>query len=314
MRHVQKGMPHILSLDETDGRREMTKKKMYPRYFLIATILVYLIFFIVPGILGVVYSFTDKTIYSGSEIHFTGLDNYIQLIKQNRFVTGMKNTFSFTIITTIVKNVVGFGLALALNQKLKTKKYLRAIYYLPVILSTLIVAQIFRAMLLPDKGLISQFLGIFSANLAHFDWLGTKSTAMYMVMLVDIWKGAGYCMVIYLAGLQAVPTDCYEAAYIDGANGWQVFWKITLPLMIGSVSINVLLCMIGGLKVFDLILALTKGGPGMATQVLNTTIFSYFGSGALSTGCAANVMLTIFVVLCFVLMKKLFGKWEEKTL
>ncbi len=292
----------------------MSKKKIYPRYFLVITILVYFVFFVLPGVLGIVYSFTDKTIYSGSELEFVGLKNYIQLIKQNRFVTGMKNTFSFTIITTIAKNVLGFGLALALNKKLKTKNYLRAVYYLPVILSTLIVAQIFRAMLLPDKGIISQFLGLFSAELAHFDWLGTKSTAMYMVMLVDIWKGAGYCMVIYLAGLQAVPKDCYEAAYIDGASEGKVFWKITLPLMISSVSINVLLCIIGGLKVFDLILALTKGGPGMATQVLNTTIFSYFGSGALSTGCAANVILTIFVVICFGVIKKLFGKWEEKVL
>ena len=183
----------------------MSKKKIYPRYFLVITILVYFVFFVLPGVLGIVYSFTDKTIYSGSELEFVGLKNYIQLIKQNRFVTGMKNTFSFTIITTIAKNVLGFGLALALNKKLKTKNYLRAVYYLPVILSTLIVAQIFRAMLLPDKGIISQFLGLFSAELAHFDWLGTKSTAMYMVMLVDIWKGAGYCMVIYLAGLQAVP-------------------------------------------------------------------------------------------------------------
>lgn len=292
----------------------MNKKKIYPRYFLIATILVYLIFYVLPGILGIIYSFTDKTIYSGSELRFVGLRNYIQLIRQNRFITGMKNTFSFTIITTVFKNVLGFGLALALNQKLKTKNTLRAVYYLPVILSTLIVAEIFRAMLLPDKGIVSQFLGLFSSELAHFDWLGTKATAMYMVMIVDIWKGAGYCMVIYLAGLQAVPRDCYEAAVIDGANGWNTFWKITLPLMISSVSINVLLCIIGGLKVFDLIIALTNGGPGMATQVLNTTIYSYFGSGALSTGCAANVLLTILVVFFFAIIKKGFSKWEDKTL
>ena len=291
----------------------MNKKKMYPRYFVIATVAVYLIFYIIPSILGLVYSFTDKTIYSGNTIHFVGIKNYLQLIKQNRFVTGMKNTFSFTIITTVFKNVLGFGLAIALNQKLKTKNALRAVYYLPVILSTLIIAEIFRAMLLPDKGIVSQFLGIFSADLAHFDWLGTKSTAMYMVMLVDIWKGAGYCMVIYLAGLQAVPGDCYEAATIDGATGWQTFWKITLPLMVSTVSTNVLLCIIGGLKVFDMIIAMTNGGPGMSTQVLNTTIYSYFGSGALSTGCAANVLLTILVVICFVIIKKGFGKWEEKT-
>lgn len=223
----------------------------------------------------------------------------------------MKNTFSFTIITTVFKNVLGFGLAIALNQKLKTKNALRAVYYLPVILSTLIIAEIFRAMLLPDKGIVSQFLGIFSADLAHFDWLGTKSTAMYMVMLVDIWKGAGYCMVIYLAGLQAVPGDCYEAATIDGATGWQTFWKITLPLMVSTVSTNVLLCIIGGLKVFDIIIAMTNGGPGMSTQVLNTTIYSYFGSGALSTGCAANVLLTILVVICFVIIKRIWKMGGE---
>ena len=94
----------------------MNKKKMYPRYFVIATVAVYLIFYIIPSILGLVYSFTDKTIYSGNTIHFVGIKNYLQLIKQNRFVTGMKNTFSFTIITTVFKNVLGFGLAIALNQ------------------------------------------------------------------------------------------------------------------------------------------------------------------------------------------------------
>lgn len=292
----------------------MNKKKIYPRYFLLAALLVYTIFYMVPGVLGIVYSFSDKTIYSGNEIHFVGLRNYIQLIRQNRFVTGMKNTFSFTIITTLMKNVLGFGIAIALNQKLKTKNILRAVYYLPVILSTLIVAEIFRAMLLPDAGIISQFLGTFSQKLGHFDWLGTKATAMYMVMIVDIWKGAGYCMVIYLAGLQAVPRDCIEAALIDGASQWQSFWKIILPLMISSVSINVLLCLIGGLKVFDLIVALTNGGPGMATQVLNTTIYSYLGSGALSTGCAANVLLTLLVIVCFGLVKSIFSRWEGKVL
>jgi raffinose/stachyose/melibiose transport system permease protein len=291
----------------------MSNKKMYPRYFLLVSILVYLIFFIIPSAVGLVYSFTDKTIYSGDTLKFVGFENYIQLIDQNRFVTGIKNTFSFMIITTIFKNVLGFAMALGLNQKFKSKNILRAVYYLPAILSTLIIAEIFRAMMLPDKGLISQFLGIFSQTLGHFDLLGTKATAMPMVMLVDIWKGAGYCMVIYLAGLQAVPKDCFEAATIDGANGWNTFWKITFPLMLPSVSINVLLCIIGGLKVFDLIIALTNGGPGMATQVLNTTIYSYFGSGALSTGCAANVLLTILIIFFFGAIRKGFSKWEAKV-
>ncbi|MDO5423441.1 MAG: sugar ABC transporter permease [Eubacteriales bacterium] len=290
----------------------MIKKKMYPRYFLILTLAVYIVFYIAPSILGVIYSFTNRTIYT-QELEFVGLENYIRLLQQKRFLTGMKNTFSFMIVTTILKNVVGFGLALLLNTKMKSRNILRAVFYLPVILSTLIVGKVFVAMLLPDTGLVAQFLGLFSKTLAHYDWLGNPDTAMYMVMLVDVWKGAGYCMVIYLAGLQVVPQDCYESAAIDGANAWTKFWKITLPLMISSVSVNVLLCVIGGLKVFDIIIALTNGGPGMSTQVLNTTIYSYFGSGALSTGCAANVLLTILVVVFFAFINGIFGKWEAKV-
>ena len=169
-----------------DRRRNHEQKKIYPKIFSAGSLLGAYHFLCGAGVLGIVYSFSDKTIYSGNEIHFVGLRNYIQLIRQNRFVTGMKNTFSFTIITTLMKNVLGFGIAIALNQKLKTKNILRAVYYLPVILSTLIVAEIFRAMLLPDAGIISQFLGTFSQKLGHFDWLGTKATAMYMVMIVDI--------------------------------------------------------------------------------------------------------------------------------
>ena len=138
---------------------------MYPRYFLIATILVYLIFFITPGILGVIYSFTDKTIYSGSTIHFTGLTNYIQLIKQNRFVTGMKNTFSFTIITTILKNVAGFALALALNKKLKTKKYLRKMLLKLSVFSGIVMCVLMGVPLgLSLSGEISQELALFPST------------------------------------------------------------------------------------------------------------------------------------------------------
>lgn len=291
----------------------MLQKKMYPRYLLFLALAVYLVFYIAPSLLGVAYSFTDMTIYKAKDYDFVGLTNYINLIKQNRFITGMKNTFAFMIITTIFKIVVGFGLALVLNQRFKSRNVLRAVFYLPVILSTLIVSEVFTAMLIPDTGLINEFLGLFSETLGHWDWLGSKETAMYVIMFVDVWKGAGYCMVIFLAGLQAVPRDCYEAAALDGASSWDRFWKVTLPLMIPSVSINVLLCVIGGLKVFDIIIVMTNGGPGMSTQVLNTTIYSYFGSGALSTGCAANVMLTILVVFFFWGVKKVFSYWEAKN-
>ena len=133
---------------------------------------------------------------------------------------------------------------------------------------------------------------------------------MWMVILVEIWQGAGYCMVIYLAGLQVISKEYYEAASIDGATAWTSFKNITLPLIVPSISINVLLSVVNGLKVFDIIIALTGGGPGMSTQVLSTTIYSYLGSGALSTGCAANVVLTVFVIVVFFALNKLFAKLE----
>jgi len=292
----------------------MLQKKAYPRYLLAATLAVYLVFYIIPCVMGIIYSFTDMTIYKPTDNDFIGLKNYMNLIKQNRFVTGMKNTFSFTIITTVMKNVLAFAMALALNRKIKSRNALRSVYYIPVILSTLIVGEVFTAMMYPGTGFLNQFLGLFSKELGNTDWLGSKATAMYAVMFVDIWKGTGYCMVIYLAGLQAVPSDCYEAAALDGATASQRFWRVTLPLMLPSVNTNVLLCVLGGLKVFDIIMIMTDGGPGMATQVMNTTIYSYFGSGALSTGMAANVMLSILVIFFFWLIGLVFKKWEEKVL
>lgn len=291
----------------------MLQKKMYPRYLIILALVVYLVFYITPSLIGVIYSFTDMTIYKPKDYDFVGLQNYINLIKQNRFVTGLTNTFTFMILTTFFKIVVGFGLALILNLKLKSRNVLRTVFYLPVILSTIIVSEVFKAMLLPDTGLINQFLGLFSENLGHWDWLGSKETAMYVIIFVDAWKGTGYCMVIFLAGLQAVPQECYEAAALDGATSWKRFWLVTLPLMIPSVSITVLFSVIGGLKVFDIIIVMTNGGPGMSTQVLNTTIYSYFGSGALSTGCAANVLMTILVIFFFWAVKKVFSYWEAKN-
>ena len=290
----------------------LLRKKMYPRYLLLLALVIYTVFYIAPSLLGVYYSFTDMTIYKPTGYGWVGLRNYANLISQNRFKTGMANTFSFMIITTIMKNLLSFALALALNMKLRTKNALRAIFYLPVILSTLIVSKIFSAMLLPDTGLINRFLGVFSKSLGHWDWLGSKKTAMYVIMFVDIWKGTGYCMVIYLAGLQSIPQECFEAAALDGASPSQRLFGITIPLMIHSVSINVLLCVIGGLKVFDIILVMTNGGPGMSTQVLNTTIYSYFGSGAMSTGCAANVMLTILVIIFFWAINRIFSAVEGK--
>lgn len=287
----------------------MNAKKVYPNYFWFVPLLIYTMIFIVPSILGLLYSFTNWTIYSSSKT-FCGLDNYKNLLGDSLFRMGFRNTIIFTIFTTAAKAVIGFALALALNAKIPTKNALRTIYYLPAIFSSLIVGVVFRSILMPKTGLLNTFLGVLSPGLAANDWLGQPSTAMAAVIFVEIWRGAGYCMVLFLAGLQGISSEYYEAATIDGAGGWQKFKSITAPLMMPTLNTVISLSIIGGLKVFDIVIALTKGGPGLSTEVLSTTVYKYLGNGAMGTGSAANMCLTVFVVIVFAVVNYGLGRME----
>lgn len=287
----------------------MNAKKVYPNYFWFVPLLIYTMIFIIPSILGLLYSFTNWTIYSSSKT-FCGLDNYKNLLGDSLFRMGFRYTIIFTIFTTAAKAVIGFALALALNAKIPTKNALRTIYYLPAIFSSLIVGVVFRSILMPKTGLLNTFLGVLSPGLAANDWLGQPSTAMAAVIFVEIWRGAGYCMVLFLAGLQGISSEYYEAATIDGAGGWQKFKSITAPLMMPTLNTVISLSIIGGLKVFDIVIALTKGGPGLSTEVLSTTVYKYLGNGAMGTGSAANMCLTVFVVIVFAVVNYGLGRME----
>lgn len=289
----------------------MNMKKTYPNYFWFIPFVIYTVFFIVPSILGLIYSFTNWTIYSSVKT-FCGLENYSNLLGDSMFRKGFGNTIAFTVFTTICKTVLGFALALALNAKLKSRNLLRTVFYLPGVLSTLIVGIVFRSILMPRTGLLNQFFGLFSPNLAGNDWLGQPATAIGSVIFVEIWRGAGFCMIIILAGLQGISTEYYEAATIDGASGWQKFRSITVPLMMPTVNTVISLNVIGGLKVFDLIISLTKGGPGFSTEVLSTSVYKYLGNGALGTGSAANMCLTVFIIVVFAIVNGGIGKMEVK--
>lgn len=287
----------------------MNARKVYPNYFWFIPLLIYTMVFIIPSILGLMYSFTNWTIYSSTKT-FCGFDNYKNLLGDSLFRMGFRNTIIFTVFTTAAKAIIGFALALALNARIPTKNMLRTIYYLPAIFSSLIVGVVFRSILMPKTGLLNTFLGLFSLRLSANDWLGQPSTAMAAVIFVEIWRGAGYCMVLFLAGLQGISSEYYEAATIDGAGGWQKFKSITAPLMMPTLNTVVSLSIIGGLKVFDIVIALTKGGPGLSTEVLSTTVYKYLGNGAMGTGSAANMCLTVFVVIVFAVVNYGLGRME----
>jgi len=268
----------------------------YPLYFALPALLLYATFYIAPSIAGIGYSFTDWSSYS-DELSFVGWENFARIFSpEERYLTYVWNTLIFTIGTTVLKTVIALALALLLNQGVRRFVHLyRVMIYLPAVLPTLIVALIFRSILHPASGLLNDVLRAVGLETAALRWLVDPAIALYSVIGVDTWKGVGYIMVILLAGLQTIPKDYHEAASIDGATAWQRFWYITIPLLMPAIVVISVLNILYGLRVFDIVYAMTNGGPGYATEVISTEIFKAFSMGYYGLGTALSTVL--FIVL-----------------
>lgn len=277
----------------------MKKRKIYPRYFALGALLVYSILFVLPGLIGVGYSFTDWSAYS-DELHFVGFENFkVVFSADENYMKIITNTLSFTIITTLLKNALGLILAILLTKSIKFLNMHRSIMFMPSVLSTLIIGMIFKSILDPKSGFLNTFLRTIGLDFLAMKWLATSELAFGSVMAVDIWRGVGYIMTILIAGILSISSDYYEAASIDGANGWQGFWYITFPLLLPTLATTTVLNVIYGLKVFDMVYALTNGGPGKATtEVLYTAVFKKFGTGQYAVGTALSSVM--FIIMLFV--------------
>ncbi|MFD2114627.1 carbohydrate ABC transporter permease [Paenibacillus yanchengensis] len=270
-------------------------RKSYPIYFAIAAIVLYTIFFVAPGVMGIYYSFTDWNSYT-TEVNFIGLDNFKKIFTSNtNYVGFIENTLIFTVSTVILKTLLGLLFAIALNEGIKMKGFHRVALFLPSILPMLVVGLIFKSILHPATGLLNETLRFIGLDVMTQKWLVDLAWAFKSIIAVDIWKGVGYIMIILLAGLQSISKTYYEAASIDGANGWQKFIHVTLPLLIPSLLVTTVLNMLHGLKVFEVVYVLTNGGPGDATDVIYTSIFKEFSSGNYGMGTALSTAL--FVVM-----------------
>ena len=270
-------------------------KKIYPFVMLLPALIVFGVFYILPNISGFYFAMTDWNITRIDNIVFIGFDNFIRLFKEDFFITSIKNVFLFTIISGIIKNIVGFILALFLNRNFNGKYFFRTVFFLPCVLSALVVGYIFSFMMNPTIGIIDGFLTHIGLTGMAQDWLGNARIAMYSISAVDIWMWTGMCIVIYMAGLQAIPAELKESSKIDGANAFQTFRHVTLPLMVPSININIVLSIISGLKVFDLVYILTSGGPGFSTEVLSTVMYKATSTGKLGYGAAIGVVSFIII-------------------
>lgn len=275
----------------------MYKKKYYGIKFVVPAFILYTVLYIIPTLAGMIISFTNWNI-TRPGLDFIGLENYINIFqsKGGPYLASIAHTFEFTIITVIFKTLIGLGLALLLNKGLKSRFVFRTIFFLPYALAPLIIGITFVSVLKPD-GPFNAILSLLGLESITRSWLTEASTALGSTMAAEIWRMAGWNMMILLAGLQMIPEEYYEAASIDGASKWIQFWKITLPFLRPSLTTVIVLNTIHGLRVFDIIYSLTGGGPGGLTEVINTQVFKEFGLGRYGMANALNVVIFVITVV-----------------
>ena len=288
----------------------MIEKKSYPIYFIFGALVLYVVLCVIPGLIGVGYSFTDWSSYS-DEINFVGFKNFETIFSPDEnYLRYLTNTLLFTVFTACCKTVIGLGLAVLLTKKIRGLNIHRAIMYMPAVISTLIVGMIFKSILNPQAGLLNEFLRSVGLGSFALKWLTNSKIAFWSVMAVDIWKGIGYIMTIFIAGILAISPSYNEAAEIDGASAWQRFTSITLPLLMPTLVVTTVLNVLYGLKVFDIVYALTNGGPGYATEVLYTGVYKEFSLGRFAVGTSLSSVMFIFMLIVGFFMIKIMTREE----
>lgn len=301
-----------LTTEKTDSSVVSKRKKLkqgHLAYYIMAipAVLLFAIFHTYPALQGVYYSFTNWDGLSLS-YEFVGFKNYLNLFKDLNVLNSYLFTFKFAVLATILVNVISLLIAMGLNAKIKYKNFFRGVYFLPNVLSVLIVGFIFNylfANVVPELG---QKLGIalFSTNI-----LGSEDWAWIGVVIVAVWQACAFNTILYLSGLQTVPSELYEASGLDGANKWQEFWHITFPMIAPFFTINMVLAMKNFLQVFDHIVALTGGGPGRATESISLLIYKGgFAGGEFAYQSANSVVYFIIIVVISVLQIRFLQKRE----
>lgn len=274
-------------------------KKIYSYGFLVPAGAIYFTFFLLPTIVSFFFSFTWWTL---TDWKFIGFENFITFFTEPSLNIGFKNTLIYATMTSGLKVVLALLLATFLCLPLKTRGYLRSMVFFPNLLSTIAVGLTFSSMMNPTHGIINK--GLQLLNISGPDWLGDTRIALFSVILTDVWKGVGVATVIYIAGIMSIPQQYYEALMIDGGNSFDKFRYITVPLSRPAMNSVIILSFIGGLRTFDLIWAMTKGGPGFATDLIASIIYKQYAGGFYGLSTAGNVILFITVsVLAFPLYR-----------
>jgi ABC-type sugar transport system permease subunit len=277
-------------------------RKLVPYTFIILPLAVYLTFFLIPAFQSFYLGFFDYDGYSPTKI-FVGLENYRKILFEDRlFTRAITNNLYWTIGSLLLPMTIGLVLATLFNSKgVVGRGFFRTAIFTPYVLSIIVVALLWGEIYNPQNGIINKLIELVTGQPSHIAFLGSSKTALISVLITATWSAVGFYMVIFYAGLQTIPEELYEVASIEGANGLQSFWYITLPMLKEVLTVMVVITIIGSFKVFDIIYTMTHGGPLNATEVTATRMiaeaFSYSRFGyAAAYSC---LMFMIIAILSF---------------
>jgi raffinose/stachyose/melibiose transport system permease protein len=269
------------------GRRV---RSLYPTWFYLPAAIIYAILFLIPTFASFYFSLTRWSLF---DFEFIGMENFVQFFREPALVTGMVNTVIYAVVTSGLKVVLGLLFGVLLTSQIIARGFLRSVVFFPVLVSTIGVGITFQVLMDPFDGLINDTLAWF--GIEGPGWLTDPRWALLSVALVDVWKGVGLATVIFIAGIVSIPSEYFEAARVDGAGPVQNFWLILLPMARPATATVIILSLIGGLRSFELIWAMTRGGPGFTSDVIASVIYKQYQAGFYGLSTAGNVLLFLLV-------------------
>jgi raffinose/stachyose/melibiose transport system permease protein len=281
------------------------KKSPYPYWFCLPAAVIFFVFFVVPTFSSFFFSLTRWDL---TDWEFIGLDNFVNFFQEPALVIGLKNTLIYAVVTCGLKVVLGILLAQLLTSRIIARGFLRSVAFFPVLVSTIGVGLTFTVLMDPSAGLINKSLA--AIGIEGPAWLVDPKTALLSVALVDVWKGVGLATVIFIAGIVSIPREYFEASAVDGASAFRRFWHIVLPLSKPAITTVIILSLIGGLRSFDLIWAMTRGGPGFTSDVIASVIYKQYQAGFYGLSTAGNVVLFLLVSAIVFPLYRFFTRQE----
>jgi ABC-type sugar transport system permease subunit len=279
------------------ARRRHLERALTAYAFVGPALLVLCAFIVYPALYSFLLSFHEWNGFTPEWGDFVGLDNYASLVRDSIFWKAAINSVLFVAVRTPLEVSIAFGLALLLNQNIRGRSFLRTMFFVPVVMSLIVVTILFQRILEGNVGFLNTLLRGVGLDAFTRHWLGDPTTALPVVIFVSIWKNVGFSLVILLAGLQGLPSEVIEAARCDGANRRQLTLQVVVPLMKPIVAIATVLSIIGGLKVFDLIYIMTRGGPTYATEVFATMLYRHaFDLNEMGVASALAVVMVLVIM------------------